>query len=115
MQDGRARLEDLQDRTGESTATGATPITGWSWILLTRSVGGGRGPAGSARGSGASPAWIERQATEDGELPEQTAHHLQAPEYLEEWKLRWGAERLPVLWSHASYLSLRVASVRSQT
>ena len=108
-------LEDLQDPDGGLRRyRGDTYYGGGSWILLTALLAEVEVQQGRHEAAARRLRWIERQATEDGELPEQTAHHLQAPEYLEEWELRWGPSACPLLWSHASYLSL-VASVRSQT
>jgi GH15 family glucan-1,4-alpha-glucosidase len=52
-------------------------------------------------------AWVEEQATPQGELPEQTAGHLLAPQSQADWIKRWGQPASPLLWSHAQYLILR--------
>lgn len=48
--------------------------------------------------------WVESQADENGNLPEQTPTNLRNPEYLEPWLGRWGPAASPLLWSHAMYL-----------
>ncbi len=48
--------------------------------------------------------WIESQADQNGNLPEQTPTHLRNPDYLEPWVDRWGPAARPLLWSHAMYL-----------
>jgi isomaltose glucohydrolase len=48
--------------------------------------------------------WIEAQADENGNLPEQSPTHLRKPDYLEPWVDRWGPVAKPLLWSHAMYL-----------
>lgn len=52
-------------------------------------------------------AWIEAQADESGELPEQSDAHVLAPHRVDEWRTRWGESARPLLWSHAAYLALR--------
>ena len=52
-------------------------------------------------------AWIEKQADDAGNLPEQISDVLLAPEKLDEWRRRWGEAASPLLWSHAMYLVLR--------
>ena len=53
--------------------------------------------------------WIETQADADGNLPEQTATHLIAPDYYARWVARRGPIANPLLWSHAMYLILNEA------
>lgn len=48
--------------------------------------------------------WIESQADENGNLPEQSPMNLRNPEYLKPWIDRWGPVANPLLWSHAMYL-----------
>ena len=68
-----------------------------------RLLGGDRG------GAQACLDWVAAQAADDGELPEQTQHHLLAPAQLEPWVERWGPPPRPLLWSHAMFLDLAVA------
>lgn len=55
--------------------------------------------------------WIETQADQNANLPEQSPTHLRNPEYLKPWVDRWGPVARPLLWSHAMYL----IAVRSMT
>lgn len=48
--------------------------------------------------------WVEAQANENGELPEQVHVHLIDPEYLERFEEVFGKSACPLLWAHAMYL-----------
>jgi GH15 family glucan-1,4-alpha-glucosidase len=50
--------------------------------------------------------WIVRQATPQGDLPEQVGEHLLAPAAAGAWVERWGPVATPLLWSHALFLTL---------
>lgn len=50
-------------------------------------------------------AWIENQADNTGNLPEQVPANLLNPEYHQPWLHRWGPVANPLLWSHAMYLT----------
>jgi GH15 family glucan-1,4-alpha-glucosidase len=52
-------------------------------------------------------AWVEDQADESGELPEQVARSLRDPAMYERWRRWWGESAKPLLWSHAMYLIAR--------
>lgn len=84
---------------------------GGAWTLLTAALGRvylRRGdPGDRARAEGCRD-WIERHATPDGALPEQVDDHAFAPERIQEWIDLWGPSACPLLWSHATYLSLLV-------
>ena len=82
---------------------------GGEWILLTAALGRvylRRGRPGDRERGEACRGWIEAQARPDGTLPEQVADHALAPERVEEWIVAWGQSACPLLWSHATYLSL---------
>jgi GH15 family glucan-1,4-alpha-glucosidase len=79
---------------------------GGSWIILSAALGQDHLAVGERAEAERLLAWIEAQATREGHLPEQTAGFLNDPTYLSEWEQRWGASACPLLWSHASYLSL---------
>ncbi len=49
--------------------------------------------------------WLESQADENGNLPEQVEPRL-AGEY-EKWNQRWGPPAKPLLWSHALHIILK--------
>lgn len=53
--------------------------------------------------------WVESLANENSELPEQLAEDLLHPHMRAEWIERWGEPAIPLLWSHAMYLSLYFA------
>ncbi|MFO7740882.1 MAG: hypothetical protein R6X31_01090 [Anaerolineae bacterium] len=53
--------------------------------------------------------WVEAQADERGDLPEQLPRTLIAPAYLETWRDQRGDIARPLLWSHAAYLILHHA------
>ena len=83
---------------------------GGEWLLLTAALGRTylrRGEPGDRDRAAAALAWIEAQAAPDGTLPEQVATHALHPERIEEWVRTWGESARPLLWSHATYLSLR--------
>jgi len=50
--------------------------------------------------------WVEAQADERGDLPEQVSEHLLAPDYYQRWEAEWGPVGNHLLWSHAMYLIL---------
>jgi GH15 family glucan-1,4-alpha-glucosidase len=50
--------------------------------------------------------WVETLANENLELPEQLEGPLLFPEMRAEWIQSWGEPAVPLLWSHAMYLSL---------
>lgn len=79
---------------------------GGEWILLSAYLGVHyveRGDLGRAR---ALRSWIERAADRNLDLPEQVEDHLLKPERLAGWIAQWGPPAIPLLWSHASYLTL---------
>lgn len=79
---------------------------GGEWLLLTGWLGwyyAGSGQRGKAH---ECLQWIARQALPNGDMPEQVAHHLLAPEHRQPWEERWGLSASPLLWSHAMYLIL---------
>ncbi len=84
---------------------------GGEWPLLAAALGRTylrRQAPGDRDRAIRSCAWIEAQATPEGELPEQVATHALHPARIDEWVGAWGASARPLLWSHAAYLSLRV-------
>jgi GH15 family glucan-1,4-alpha-glucosidase len=79
---------------------------GGSWVLLTAALAEAHLALGEQAEADRLLCWIEAQATPEGALPEQVAQHLLAPDRIQEWNVRWGKSACPLLWSHASYLSL---------
>lgn len=83
---------------------------GGAWPVLTAAYGRvllHRGAPGDRERAWEALRWIEHQADSEGQLPEQVANHAFAPERIDEWRQRWGESARPLLWSHATYLSLR--------
>jgi len=50
--------------------------------------------------------WVSSIAEEDLELPEQLEEPLLQPDRRAQWIEQWGEPAIPLLWSHAMYLSL---------
>jgi GH15 family glucan-1,4-alpha-glucosidase len=80
---------------------------GGEWILLTAWLGQYYAALGEADRAREFCTWIENCADAQGHLPEQLETHLNHPEYLDEWRRRWGESARPLLWSHAEYIVLR--------
>ena len=76
------------------------------WLLLTAWLGWYYARSGQREKALDCLRWVASQADEQGNLPEQVAHHLLAPAHLPEWEARWGISAKPLLWSHAMYLIL---------
>ena len=79
---------------------------GGEWLLLACWLGWCYAESGKREQAAALLKWVESQADEQGWLSEQALEHLLAPDYLEEWVQRWGANASPLLWSHAMYIIL---------
>ncbi len=79
---------------------------GGEWVLLTAWLGWHYVNQGQTEPAQAIKAWVEAQASSDGELPEQVPRNLNEPSYYPIWLERWGAIATPLLWSHAMYLIL---------
>ena len=77
---------------------------GGEWPILAAFTGWARHTLGLD--ASAQLAWIEAAANDDGALPEQTGARLR-PEWYRPWVERWGEPAVPLLWSHAMYLTLR--------
>jgi GH15 family glucan-1,4-alpha-glucosidase len=76
---------------------------GGEWPILAAFTGWARHTLGLD--ASAQLAWIEAAAQEDGMLPEQTGERLRPGRY-RPWVERWGEPAVPLLWSHAMYLTL---------
>jgi isomaltose glucohydrolase len=76
---------------------------GGEWPILAAFTGWARHTLGLD--ASAQLAWIEAAAKEKGTLPEQTGERLR-PECYRPWVERWGEPAVPLLWSHAMYLTL---------
>jgi GH15 family glucan-1,4-alpha-glucosidase len=75
---------------------------GGEWPILAAFTGWARHTLGLD--ASAQLAWIEA-AAKDGTLPEQTGERLRPGRY-RPWVERWGEPAVPLLWSHAMYLTL---------
>jgi GH15 family glucan-1,4-alpha-glucosidase len=93
-------------REGVYRYLGDTFYGGGEWIILTAWLGWYEARTGDLDSARARLAWIERQSTPDGLLPEQVTTHAQRPDFVAEWQRRWGPVATPLLWSHAMYLTL---------
>ena len=85
---------------------GDTYFGGGEWLLLAAWLGWVYVELGRIDEARALRDWIAAQATADGHLPEQVAHHLLDASYYEGWVQKWGTSASPLLWSHAMYLIL---------
>jgi GH15 family glucan-1,4-alpha-glucosidase len=80
---------------------------GGEWILLAGWLGWVYARCGKAERARQLLEWIEAQADEHGNLPEQVPATLNDPDYYQPWVDRWGAIASPLLWSHAKYIILK--------
>lgn len=104
-----ARIEaDLRHRAGGvHRYADDTYYGGGEWVLLAAWLGWYYVEVGERARARELLAWVEAQADEQGNLPEQVSTHLLAPDRHAEWEARWGPVAKPLLWSHAAYLILR--------
>ena len=79
---------------------------GGSWILLSANLGEYYQQTKQTAKYKQIKDWIERQATQKQELPEQVKEHLLFEHYYDKWVQKWGEIAVPLLWSHANYLKL---------
>jgi GH15 family glucan-1,4-alpha-glucosidase len=79
---------------------------GGEWVLLTAWLGWYYVEAGEQARARELLAWVEAQADEEGNLPEQIPQTLNDPRMLQPWVENWGSIACPLLWSHAMYLIL---------
>ncbi|HML21435.1 MAG TPA: glycoside hydrolase family 15 protein [Aggregatilinea sp.] len=77
---------------------------GGEWILLTAWLAWMYVELGRIDEARGLMRWIEAQANEAGELPEQVADHMRDASYYPEWEAKWGSPASPLLWSHAMVL-----------
>lgn len=104
------RIEDsLRKGGGVHRYPTDTYYGGGEWVLLTAWLGWYYVEAGQREQALELLRWIEEQADEAGNLPEQVPNTLNDPNYYQPWVERRGAIASPLLWSHANYLLLRHA------
>ena len=82
---------------------------GGRWPLLSCFLGLAFIEAGDREKAVEILNWVETVANEEFELPEQLETPLLHPELRAEWIVNWGEPAIPLLWSHAMYLSLSAA------
>lgn len=85
---------------------------GGEWLLLASWLGWYYSRVGQTRRAQELLGWVESQADADGNMPEQVAAHLMAPDHYAGWVARRGPIAVPLLWSHAMYLILYEALSR---
>jgi GH15 family glucan-1,4-alpha-glucosidase len=86
-----------------------TYFGGGEWLLLTCWLAWAYIELGRKDEARSLLDWVEAQASPNGDLPEQVAHNLLDPSYLQQWIDRWGTSANPLLWSHAMLLIVRAA------
>jgi len=79
---------------------------GGEWIILTAWLGWYYVQIGEYERARKIKSWIEQQADEFGQLPEQVQHSLNFPAEYAKWQQKWGEVAKPLLWSHALYIIL---------
>jgi GH15 family glucan-1,4-alpha-glucosidase len=102
-----AKIEsDLRAGGGLHRYTGDTYYGGGEWILLTAWLAWYYVQIGRSDQAERLMEWVEAQADQLGDLPEQIPANLNDPNQYEPWLKRWGDIANPLLWSHAKYLIL---------
>jgi GH15 family glucan-1,4-alpha-glucosidase len=100
-----ARIErELMNGGGVHRYAADTYYGGGEWVLLTAWLAWHHRLLGSEERARELIEWVERQADEEGGLPEQVPANLNNPMYYPVWVDRWGPVAQPLLWSHAMYL-----------
>lgn len=104
----RRTIEEIE---AELRATGGvhrfrtdTYYGGGEWVLLTCWLAWYYYSVGQTKLGDECMAWVEAQATDTGDLPEQVVANPLDPEFVQPWRDRWGPEANPLVWSHAMYL-----------
>jgi GH15 family glucan-1,4-alpha-glucosidase len=96
----------LRDGGGVHRYAADTYYGGGEWVLLTAWLAWVYALYGEAGRAHALKDWIEAQADDAGQLPEQIPATLNDPAMYPHWVDRWGEIARPLLWSHANYLIL---------
>ena len=100
-----AQIEaDLECGGGPHRYAADTYHGGGEWVLLTAWLAWHYAELGETAKAQAALAWVEAQADERGQLPEQVPANRNGPSTLRPRQARWGAIANPLLWSHAEYL-----------
>jgi len=108
MQATVARIEaDLRHQAGGvHRYADDTYYGGGEWVLLAAWLGWYYVEVGEPARARELLFWVEAQADEKGNLPEQMPQTLNNPSMLQPWVEEWGSIACPLLWSHAMYLIL---------
>lgn len=105
------RIEhDLRRGGGVHRYAADTYYGGGEWALLTAWLGWYYAEVGEWEKAEAALRWLEAQADAALQLPEQVPQTLNDPTYYTSWRKRWGDIATPLLWSHAEYIILSLAS-----
>jgi GH15 family glucan-1,4-alpha-glucosidase len=89
---------------------GDTFYGGGEWLILTAWLGWYELVTGDLASARHRLEWIVAQSTVDGLLPEQVLAHAQQPDFIAEWQRRWGPVATPLLWSHAMFVTVALAT-----
>ena len=101
------RIEkELRSGGGVHRYSRDTYYGGGEWVLLTAWLGWYYREAGEHARVAQAVRWVETQADEIGQLPEQVPATLIDSSQYSPWVKRWGEIARPLLWSHAMYLIL---------
>jgi GH15 family glucan-1,4-alpha-glucosidase len=108
----RVEAELLDEDGGVHRYAGDEFYGGGAWPVLGASLGLAvlqRGGSGDVERAGRCAAWIERQRSAEGHLPEQSSARPLHPGALPTWEAHWGLVARPLSWSHAMAILLRRA------
>ncbi len=111
---GKATIKRIEkdiynDNGGVYRYLADTYFGGGEWILLACWLGWCYADAGLKEKAEKIVQWVEINADENGELPEQILDNVFNKDKLSEWENRWGSNAKPLLWSHAMYIILKKA------
>lgn len=106
MQATVARIEaDLhRENGGVYRYINDTYYGGGEWVLLAAWLGWYYAEAGTHDRAHELLHWVQKQADDAGNLPEQVPHTLLYDDYYPAWVDQRGEIATPLLWSHAMYL-----------
>jgi GH15 family glucan-1,4-alpha-glucosidase len=79
---------------------------GGEWVLLTAWLAWVYVEMGRIDDAQTLYDWIQAQARDNGELPEQVSDYVLTASYYPQWTEKWGEAACPLLWSHGMYLIL---------
>ena len=103
-------VKDIEDkllhRGGVHRYPEDTYYGGGEWLLLSCWLGWYYSATGRNKEAFQIKKWVENQADEEGNLPEQVTFHPLKQSAYPKWVKRWGEVAKPLLWSHAMYLVL---------